>query len=273
MVEGLLISEPKRPVIVPTLYGFSLHVDPEKGKGVEEQVFRTGTYEEGTLFVMERSLNRGDTFLDIGANVGLMSIFASSVVGPKGVVHSFEPDPDLIALLQDNLRLNDVKNVETHNLALGSTPVTTSLYRHLDINRGAGSLLRIEDRCTGEVEVHVQTLDEFVANNILTDVRMIKIDVEGWELEVLKGGETLLSGPDAPILSVEFSESHPLKGGSLTDLFEYIKGLNEYKIFKLRRGKGVKSDLVEVEEEEEIPAHDNLFCFLPSHLKQIECLL
>ena len=270
LIKQIFIPSPPESIVVPTLYGFDLLIQPAKDNGVETLIYERGTYEDGTLSVMRSCLNKGEVFLDIGSNVGLMTMFASRLVKDSGKVYSFEPDPTLMAILKENKSINGFENVNTYQKALGSNSGKSTLYRKPEVNRGAGSLIKGKTKHTNEVDVEVKTLDDFITENQVPNIKMVKIDVEGWELEVLKGGNKCFSGPKAPILSVEFSASHPQKGGELLDLYHHIRNLNDYRIFKLSRGKGIESKLLEVKDEEDLPEHDNLFCFLPHQLSNSE---
>ena len=117
-----------------------------------------------------------------------------------------------------------------------------------------------------QTTVKVQSLDTSVGKNSISNIRMLKVDVEGWELEVIKGAGRLLSKSDAPIICVEYSNLHPTYGRNLTDMYKYILGVNDYRVFKLAKGKETVSKLVRIVDATDLPFHDNLFCFLPNHL-------
>ena len=250
---------PSRPVVCTTNHGFRIIVQPGIDRGVERSIYLTGTYEEGTLWVFSQLLRPGDTFVDIGANIGLMSMHAAQLVGREGAVYSFEPMPEVFAQLQANIALNGIKHVFAVPLALGSAAADLPIFAHPEINLGSSSLLA-EDRHPNHV-VKVSTLDECANVFIRRPIRLIKIDVEGWELEVLRGATGILAGDDKPILCVECSQQHGLQGGSLADLFHLIHDTNDYRCFTLKRGKENPSPLVEVASVDQLPRHDNLFCF------------
>ena len=105
--------------------------------------------------------------------------------------------------------------------------------------------------------------------NRINRVDCIKIDVEGWELEVLKGAANTLSGPTAPICIIEYSTLHPTYGGDTQDIYTLLCENNSYRIFCLKRGKEKPSRLLEIEDKENLPKHDNLFCFMPEHIEKL----
>jgi FkbM family methyltransferase len=237
-----------------------LIVQPALDNGVERSIFQTGTYEEGTLAVFSELLRPGDVVLDVGANIGLMTLHAAHLVGKSGEVFCFEPMPDILEQLSLSVELNDVPQVRICPFALGARPTILPIYGHPEINRGSSSFVHYEERTPAAV-AQVVKLDDFVAENIHKPIRLIKIDVEGWELEVLIGAEKTLSRTDAPILCVECSDLHPLQGGTIGDLYAFIIRVNDYRCFTLERGKARLSHLVPISHSDQLPHHDNLFCF------------
>lgn len=98
---------------------------------------------------------------------------------------------------------------------------------------------------------------------------MIKADVEGWELDLLRGAEKLLAHNMAPILCVEYSESYSPSRERLPGMYDFVRSINHYELYKLKHGKETISPLVRIDRREALPRHDNLFCFLPSHRLEI----
>jgi FkbM family methyltransferase len=134
--------------------------------------------------IYEKLIRPGFTVVEIGANLGLFSLLFSRLVGPQGKVFAFEPDKTLFLALQENCRRNPANNVTCYNYALGAKAETRTLY-HSRVNSGDNRLAP-SDRPDWfyEVAVTTRTLDSFLAD---TPIDFIKIDVQGWELEVLKG--------------------------------------------------------------------------------------
>ena len=150
---------------------------------------------------LRRYVRPGMTVLDVGGNLGLYTLLLSRLVGPTGRVITFEPDPDLFALLQRNCELNGCTNVEAHNLGLGGRRDRLVLRRMIfnsgdnTLGSGGNGLFR------REVTVGIVPLDEF-----LPDLRpdFVKIDVQGWELEVLHGMRCTLAACPAIALYLEY---------------------------------------------------------------------
>lgn len=268
-IKFILMPRVNRPTVVPTNYGFDLIVDPKNDIGLERQIFETGSYQAPAMHVIESSLRKGDTFLDIGSNIGLISLLAAATVGPTGKVCAFEPEPDTFAVLTRNIEINAFDNIQTNNYALGSNQGKENIFRELH-NRAAASLVGPRGNTIGGKEVLIKTLDAFVNDNITGLVRMIKINVQGWELEVLKGAKTFLSRPDAPIICIEYCDLYSTHGGLLSDVYKTICDLNDYRIFKLEHGKNRVGKLTEIKGPEHLPAKDKLFCFLDMHLADMD---
>ena len=256
----ILLPDPKStgPHILQTIHGFKMKIDPSRDSGVELSLFQTGTYEKGTLHLLRKFLQAGDTFIDVGANIGLMSVFAAGCVGEKGRVIAFEAHPETFEWLKDNIAINHINCIETRGYALGDENTTALIYDNWDINRGGASLVVKQADAIGH-EVDVKVLDEVLPAGIVPKV--IKVDVEGFELQVLKGAkQTILQ--HKPILIVEYSV-HRDNRYEDTELIDYIESFGCYKLFKLSGTKERKSKLIEIRTREELPEHDNIVC-LPS---------
>ena len=126
----------------------------------------------------------GDVVLDIGANQGLFAVAASSVVGPCGMVHAFEPDKDLAGCIRKTIQKNEIKNIKIHEIALGSKSESLKLYKN-PYNSGDNRLTTaIPDSANSLQSVAVERLD---AIHEIQRIDFVKIDVQGWELAVLQG--------------------------------------------------------------------------------------
>ena len=166
---------------------------------VGRAIYFTGDLDPKITWVMKRIVRPNDTVLDIGANLGIVTLIASKLTGAKGHVHSFEPNPNLCNRIISTINRNDIKNATLHSLALGtkSETLTLTVPKH---NAGAASLL---DRGAGaDAETHsisVKKLDDVCRELNLKRIRLIKIDVEGFEHSALSGGRTTLqeTRPDA----------------------------------------------------------------------------
>ena len=145
-----------------------------------------GLFEPSESRLVSGLLRPGDTFIDVGAHVGWFSTIASRQVGPDGQVLAVEPYPENAAVLRTNLALNGTQNVLVVESALGNRPGTLRIRKGSD----SGSVTALEWSTGGEVEVPMTTLDE--VTSAIAAIKLMKIDVEGWESKVLRGAaETL----------------------------------------------------------------------------------
>jgi FkbM family methyltransferase len=175
--------------------GLSLLIDPR-----DEKYYWSGTHEVPVQQVLTGLLRPGMTFWDIGAHIGFFSMFASRVLGAAGRVHAFEPMETNRGRLAAGIEMNRLTNVTVHDFAMSARPGRTVL------RASASSLMwtLVPERGGPEgVGISCRTLDDCTAAFGPPDV--IKIDVEGAEVDVLRGGLHLLSTLRRPLL-VEFSD-------------------------------------------------------------------
>ena len=138
-------------------------------------------------------LKPGDVVVDIGAHIGLHSIVLSQIVGERGQVHAFEPNWKIYQESLVNLKLNKLHNVRTHFAALGPSFDRITMSANVSGNEGHTHIGH------GGNIVELRTLDSYHFKK----VRLIKIDVEGAELGVLKGAKkTILESKPALIIEV-----------------------------------------------------------------------
>ena len=167
------------------------------------------------LFVL-RYLRSTDTFVDVGANVGIYSLLAARAV-PQGQVLAFEPNPVAAERMRKNLRLNRLDNVMLRATALGSRAGSASLTARL----GPGDHIALGQSSEVEtIAVSMTTLNAAVDRT--APVSLVKIDVEGFEVEVLRGATDLLARDDAPVWIVEvngLSERYGAGDAAIEDIF------------------------------------------------------
>jgi FkbM family methyltransferase len=174
--------------------------------------------------------NNKNNIIDIGAQTGLYSLYAKYL--PNSQFYSFEPFKFTYDLLNDNIKLNDIKNVKTYNIGLADKKGTTTLNVCLSddgFNTMGKNPLRFNDIIP--IKVEIDTLDNiFYNNNIKVD--FIKIDTEGYEYYILKGGEKTIK-TYKPIIQLEFNETN-IRQCNITpkELHNYINEL-DYKILNL----------------------------------------
>lgn len=184
--------------------------------------FKNNLNPEEKLFGL---VKEGMTVLDIGANIGELTLNFAKQVGANGKIFSFEPSPINFRKCSHNISLNEnLKNkITLFNLALGEKEGVAYLQTRDEHNLGMNSIGE-----TG-VEVQMKTLDAVVLENKIQQCDLIKMDVEGFELKVLKGAVKTISD-FKPILFMEMNnELLQRQGDSVSDLLNWLKQ-NQYKI-------------------------------------------
>jgi len=190
-------------------------------------IYRGGFELEGRDFV-NAFLEPGDIFVDVGANMGLYSLIAGHCVGNSGKVFAFEPYSITYKRLCENVSLNNFENVSTFKLALsdrnGIFPFQISTEGYDAWNSFAKP---IEGRSFDVENVQCMRWDVFASEqDLIGRVALMKIDVEGWETRVLKGGSNVFSRKDAPVLCVEFADLAARSAESSCS--ELYKALSDY---------------------------------------------
>ncbi len=173
--------------------------------------------------------NRPDmVFLDIGANVGLYTLLAAKRL-KTGTIASFEAVPDIYNRLMRNLQVNSFDNVHTWNFALGSREGDALIWVPTHNNKGMSSLYRRLEHDVAR-KCRIRTLDAWWHESGLRQLDVIKLDVEGAEIEVLKGGLATVVRC-RPIIAVELSEEHLNRGGTSIDEATRVLLALDYEAF------------------------------------------
>jgi len=246
------IKKPKGKVILKTRFGFKIELEPAFDKNIENVIYQRGVYEQGTVAVVQSFLKEGDVFIDVGANIGFLSLVAAEKVGKTGEVHAFEPVPSTLEILTKNKNINIYDQLSIYPHALGNETAKRFIYSENE-NRGGASLVNhISDE---GIEIDIKRLDDLEFSKPIT---VIKIDVEGFEFEVLKGAENIIL-ENKPKLIIEYSVDRT-NTSVAGEMFAWLKSLPHYKIYKLKHGKERESKLIEIKGEADLPDHDNIFC-------------
>jgi FkbM family methyltransferase len=180
----------------------------------------------------------GETVVDVGAHIGLYSLIAAKRVGPSGRVIAIEPDPENCNLLQRNIELNKLSNVTILERAAFSSNSKLKLYLP-GKERGFTKLSTVmANRAVTEnfLEIDATTLDHLMLMQGITQINWIKIDVEGAELEVLKGATlTLAVSKDISLLI----EVHNVNNMDLhSAIIKYLQPYEFYIEFERRYTNG-----------------------------------
>jgi FkbM family methyltransferase len=159
------------------------------------------------------NLRPGDCVIDCGAHVGLFTLLASQAVGEYGKVIALEPNPATVAILRKNVDAVGARNVEVIQAAAAAKRGSLTLHA------GSGSASAYSSSVAGvaatstDVEVEAVSIDDLVRERVIERIALLKIDVEGAELEVWKGCAASARDGRIALAMVEFTEANQLKAG------------------------------------------------------------
>jgi FkbM family methyltransferase len=242
-----LLPEPAEPVCVETIDGFKIVVDPAGRPGViDNDLYRLGCYEAGTLQFIRESVSDDSTVVDVGANIGAVTLLAATLV-PRGRVMAFEALPYIADDLEQNVALNGFTNVVIHRVALGERRGDANIFPNLE-ERGSHSLLEKtnDPRAYGEPwQVPIRPLDDFTRG--VGKIAVIKMDVEGYEARVLEGAQRTIE-EHRPNIILEYDTTGDLR----EELDEQVMRL-PYDVYTLKFGRHYQSPVVPISRLEDLP--------------------
>ncbi|MES2995135.1 MAG: FkbM family methyltransferase [Patescibacteria group bacterium] len=211
--EGRLLLHPHDPVISGALM--------------------LGVYEPFQMEVFRSYVQEGDTVLDIGANIGLYTLIAAKQAGAAGHVFAFEPERENFSILSENIQANDLTTAEAVQCAVSDASGTGALFISED-NKGNHSL--IDDSGSGTTQpVETIRMDDWLEERGVTNVGVIKIDIQGAEPRAFAGMERTLRESRAL-----FTEYEPaILRGSGTNPMSMLESLRAYgyRLFEIDENK------------------------------------
>jgi FkbM family methyltransferase len=188
---------------------------------------REHRFEPAEEAFVERFLQPGMTVVDAGAHGGFYSLLARRIVGSGGRVIAFEPSPRDRRRLALNLRLNRFLDVRVIPAALGESEGETDFYVVHGLETGFGG--RRRPHVAGRIRtirVPLTTLDHSLERAGIVAVDLVKIDVEGGELAVLRGAERLLGNPRRPVILCEISDERSAAWGHRgRDVYDHLAAI------------------------------------------------
>jgi FkbM family methyltransferase len=209
--------------IVPSVYGHRMHFDP-LDRGISLTSLNEAPLSGGEARFIVATLRPGQTALDVGANIGLMTLLMARAVGPSGKVFAFEPGPRSFHILRNNIAANGYENVIAVNSVAGDRNTDTELQvcgtgesdnRAADVAADAKAYYRIR--------IKAIVLDDYLDGR---RVDLAKIDVQGSEFKVLSGlRRTIAKNPAIQIIAEYGPGWLEAAGVSPNDYFALIEGM------------------------------------------------
>jgi len=190
-----------------------------------------GWLEASVQEAFRRHLGEGMVLYDIGANIGFFALIGARMVAPGGRVYAFEPAPDNAAAIRENAQLNDLANLDVVERALGAHAGRERLLLVEDLSWSRLESQGWHPRTAAALEVEVVTVDELVRNGELLPPDVVKLDVEGSEIDVLNGMRETLAG-HGPTLVCELHETN--------DAFVELMGELGYRVKNLESSQPLR---------------------------------
>ena len=211
-----------RPEVMETRYGFHLRIPKDDHSMYALFLWLSKAYERKQSDLARKLLRPGDVAIDVGANVGYYTCLFAGCVGPTGVVYSFEPEERNFRTLRGNVERNQLGNVSLHQEAVSDNGGTTDIFLSEE-NRGDHTLVPLGDRESQTVST--TTLDDFLQNVRSEDrIGLVKIDVQGFEVKVLRGMRKCLAERRVKNLFVEFTPHRISQAGDAPEeLLEILR--------------------------------------------------
>jgi len=188
-------------------------------KGIGRDLALDGIREPESVNEIKKILKKGNVVVEIGANIGYYALVESKIVGNTGKVYAIEPHPENINSLKKNIKINKYENIEVYSIAIGEVNGVAKM--NVSTHSNLHSLfIRNFDHIIKSMKINVITLDNFLKNKRFPN--LIRMDLEGYEYNILKGMKKILKAKKPLIL---FIELHP-------HLLDYKKTLNVLKTLK-----------------------------------------
>jgi FkbM family methyltransferase len=216
------VMDALKPRSMITINNYKMNIYQDKYKWTDDitaELLFKGTWEPYTTEVFKQILREEMVAVDIGANIGYYSLLAASLVGAKGKVYAFEPEPQNYALLIKNISANGYTNIEAYRKAVSRSAGRMALY--VGTQSGTHSLFNVRETTTKSVMVDLISLDEFFREK-KKGVDIIKLDVQGAEMDVLMGMQNVIKGNDHLKLLTEFEPDLAHTGFSLKEYWNRL---------------------------------------------------
>jgi FkbM family methyltransferase len=218
-------------VVARTQFGYEMYCGTEDI--IQRYIYLFGAWEPHLSAWIQDRLRPGDTFVDVGANVGYYTLLAASCVGPQGHTVAIEASPSIFGLLSDNVQRNEIgARVRSVNVAASDEAGTVTVYRGPNDNIGLTTTVPHED-FNIEATIPAMSLRDILTDEEMSSARLIKIDVEGLEGPVVRG---LLPGlpscREDLELVLEVNGMPTSEGELVSDIVEQLRGygFNVYEI-------------------------------------------
>ena len=241
------------PVVITDGYGIRSILAPWDRRGLDEMFSRD--FHRKEFKALARLIRPGDVVFDVGANIGLVSVYMHRLCKPNGSIYAFEPVEDTFWMLMETLALNRCASVRPFQLAISDRrgKITMNIFdrQYSEFNSlGRPTMPGLDGkkvRPNTVQQVTTDTLDHFCESHGIERIDFLKVDVEGFEKQVFAGAYQLLKDRRIKSISFEISQD-PLQGAGTKprEVFEALEAVG-YRSFRYN----------EVEDNFEGPVNDS----------------
>lgn len=199
----------KDGLVLREILGSKMYLDTSD-PGISEELLFTGIHEELATKIFSQEISRGMTIVDIGANLGYYALLEASIIGEEGQVYALEPVRKNFDILIKNIAVNGYKNVKAYCKAVSSKSGTSTIA--LTDESNWGSMLDMKAETTSDymkqkmytltrqvIAVDTVSLDDFLDQEGINQINVIRMDIEGYEVEAIKGMLNTLKNTQPPL--------------------------------------------------------------------------
>ncbi|MFC6266934.1 FkbM family methyltransferase [Frigoriflavimonas asaccharolytica] len=218
------------------LYRNNIKIHLDLNDWIQQQIYFLGDYEKNEIDFLYQYLKEGDTFVDIGGNIGLFSLNASKILEKSGEIFSFEAFLPNYNIFGENIKFNNFNNIHLENLAISDEIGKLEIFYDDNENNVGMASAYLKD-FNKKLSVDCTTLDEFVKENKILEIKLIKIDIEGGEYKALIGMQNVLKNLK-PTLIMEVNDI-ALKNANQSEaiIIELLAKIGYSKIKELSRNQ------------------------------------
>ena len=203
--------------------------------GFSRTIFYRGVHEPLTTRLIKEEVKPDMVVLDVGANMGYYVLLEARAVGENGSVYALEPVPATFQILQRNVHLNRLSNVHLFQMALGAEDGEATMYvmeklnwSHLAHDRWPSQRMeRLRAQARATIQVPLRTLGTFLQEAAIPRVNFLRMDVEGFEVDIIQGGLDALARLATTGPLKLFMEVHPFLADDRTPFLEMVRSLYE----------------------------------------------
>jgi FkbM family methyltransferase len=220
-------KEPRFPITRKNVFGFNINLNT-MDNCISPSIGFIGWFELAETELVRKLLRRGNVFVDVGANIGWYTLLSARIMGDKGLVLAYEPEPNNFSLLSKSIIENGFNNVKAFQECVSENTQPKTLWLQTK-NLGGHSLIKSANE-QQNISVNSTTVDVSLKNEEIEIIDILKIDVEGAEPQVIEGSKQTLVQSRIKNIMMEWNTEVWLKHSQLLDYL--LDSFDVYEIIK-----------------------------------------